>query len=226
VPECTGITTWGSHDGASWINGKWGDMDPLMFWDASEMVYDENAAPKCSAPVLAVSGQVLDAQNNAPISGVQVDLLGEYNTRSGVQTTVLGTTYTDDNGDYQLVMASSPTLPPGGRSWWRVIVVESPPPGNFPVSALAPVPPASIIDDTTIAYAWPASGAVLTQNNYTLTRNAPPTPTPTPAPTNTPTRTPTHTSTPTNTPTPTSTSTPTPTNTPAAAAANGVSVRI
>lgn len=40
--QCTGYTTWGTHDGASWRNyvPKYGDVDPLMFEDAGESVYD------------------------------------------------------------------------------------------------------------------------------------------------------------------------------------------
>jgi len=38
--KCTGFTTWGTHDGASWRESHIGDVDPLMFQDASELIYD------------------------------------------------------------------------------------------------------------------------------------------------------------------------------------------
>lgn len=38
--KCTGYTVWGTHDGASWRNWTLGDVDPLMFEDASELVYN------------------------------------------------------------------------------------------------------------------------------------------------------------------------------------------
>lgn len=47
--ECTGYTTWGTHDGASWRNWYVGDVDPLIFQDAREMVYDP-ALQRCVTP--------------------------------------------------------------------------------------------------------------------------------------------------------------------------------
>jgi len=41
VAACTGFTTWGTHDGASWRNGFFGqDQDPLLFWDTADQVWN------------------------------------------------------------------------------------------------------------------------------------------------------------------------------------------
>ncbi len=47
--NCTGFTTWGTHDGSSWLNSKLDDPDPLMFQDASELIYD-GVSQQCSPP--------------------------------------------------------------------------------------------------------------------------------------------------------------------------------
>jgi endo-1,4-beta-xylanase len=47
--RCTGYTTWGTHDGASWRNYYLGDVDPLMLQDADELVYDP-ALRECVTP--------------------------------------------------------------------------------------------------------------------------------------------------------------------------------
>ena len=47
--NCTGFTTWGTHDGSSWWNSKLDDPDPLMFQDASELIYD-SISQQCGPP--------------------------------------------------------------------------------------------------------------------------------------------------------------------------------
>jgi GH35 family endo-1,4-beta-xylanase len=49
APHCVGYTLWGTHDGASWRVYFKGDLDPLIFHDATEMVFDPDQQ-RCVAP--------------------------------------------------------------------------------------------------------------------------------------------------------------------------------
>lgn len=56
--HCIAFITWGTHDGSSWLTHEWGDtVDPLLFWDARERVYDPDIRQCIILPSPTPTGQ-------------------------------------------------------------------------------------------------------------------------------------------------------------------------
>ncbi len=168
--HCTGITVWGTEDGASWFNYPPfnRDLDPMLFWDKDELIWD-TVLQTCTLPAVLLVGIVLDGETETPLPSVQINLLGEYSTPSGLRTTLLDATPTGADGGYTFALPNLPAPPSGSSGWTRLLLQVSPPSGTFASAATAP-PPGYSIDEATLAYPWPAltPGVSFTGNNFTL----------------------------------------------------------
>ncbi|GAB4578869.1 MAG: hypothetical protein Fur0022_16060 [Anaerolineales bacterium] len=167
--NCTGITIWGTNDRDSWVHEVFQrDMDPLLFWDRTQLIYSPTMQT-CLTPTLVLSGQVLNGETDNPVSSVSIDLVGEYATSTGLQTTVLDTLTTNSGGNYTFALSSLPAPPTGSSGWTRLLIQVSPPAGTVASAADAPLP-GYAIHETTLAYGWSAltPGANFADNNFTL----------------------------------------------------------